>query len=137
MGRSFGNWYEMSGAWGGIVPPYNPDTDIFKLGPDIFKLDPDIFKLDPDKITNIEVLDTSHYDRFEYKLTKKDIEQGSIRIDPYFVSSVWKLGARDKTGGLSHILKTLARTKEGNSIVRELESIKATIIRVIEVVTNV
>lgn len=123
MGRSFGDWYELDGAWGGIVPPYNPDPDIFKLG--------------PNKITNIEVLDTSHYDRFEYKLTKKDIEQGSIRIDPYFVSSVWKLGARDKTGGLFHILKTLARTKEGNSIVRELESIKATIIRVIEVVTNV
>ena len=34
-------------------------------------------------------VDSSHYDVFKVKLTKKEIEQGFIRLDPYRVAHEW------------------------------------------------
>ena len=74
-------------------------------------------------------LDTSHYDCFTIQLSEEEISSGRIRLDPYRVADVWKLGQRDNSGCLFHILKTIARQKEGNSSVREVQSIKASILR--------
>lgn len=81
-----------------------------------------------------EACDTTHYD-FTYKLTEKDIENGYIRVDPYWVSNQWKLGEKDPSGCAFHILKTLARlfTKKGNTKQREIESIQKTAKRMEEI----
>jgi len=81
-------------------------------------------------------LDTAHYDRFSVKLSKKEIKEGVIRIDPYRVAEIWKLGERDNSGCLFHILKTIARSKVGNSAIREMESIAATIKRKLELIKD-
>ena len=67
-------------------------------------------------------LETKHYD-FTYKLTKEDIEKGEIRIDPYFVSEQWKLGEKDNSGAIFHILKTIARFGVKNTKEREIKAI--------------
>jgi len=86
--------------------------------------------------TPSKIVDTSHYDKFVVKLTEAEIEAGELRLDPYRVADEWKIGVRDPSGALFHILKTICRTKEGNSIMRELHSIKATIVRLIELRSN-
>tara|TARA_B110000902_G_C14119790_1_gene517715 strand:- start:473 stop:742 length:270 start_codon:yes stop_codon:yes gene_type:complete len=79
-------------------------------------------------------VNTKHYDDFEYKITKEDIERGSIRLDPYQVSLLWNIGLKDSSGCLWHILKTISRfgVKEGNSIDREISSMKSTLNRLDE-----
>lgn len=67
-----------------------------------------------------------HYDAF-YHLTPKDIERGWIKIDPYRVSKQWRLGAKDESGALFHVLKTLARIGEKNSVEREVKALIAQI----------
>jgi len=65
-----------------------------------------------------------HYN-FIYKLTEEDIKNKEIKIDPYFVSKEWKLGSKDETGILFHILKTIARFGLKNTIEREIDAILA------------
>lgn len=67
-----------------------------------------------------------HYDAI-YKLTEKDIERGWIKIDPYRVSKQWHLGSKDESGALFHVLKTLARIGEKNSVEREVKALLAQI----------
>ena len=75
--------------------------------------------------------DTAHYDVFKYELTKEELENGFVRLDPYKVASIWKLGEKDSSGCLFHMLKTIARfgVKGGNSVERELGSLEATLKR--------
>lgn len=63
-----------------------------------------------------------HYDTF-YHLTDKDIEEGKIKIDAYFVAKQWKVGSKDDSGALFHNLKTIARFGEKNSIEREIKAL--------------
>lgn len=63
-----------------------------------------------------------HYDTF-YQLTDKDIKQGKIKIDAYFVAKQWKVGSKDDSGALFHSLKTIARFGEKNSIEREIKAL--------------
>lgn len=79
-------------------------------------------------------VDTKHYDKFDVKLTKKEIKAGTIRLDPYRISKEWNVGANDPSGALFHILKTICRYKgkKGNSYEREASSILATITRLVE-----
>lgn len=67
-----------------------------------------------------------HYDN-NYTLTQKDIERGFVKIDPYRVSKQWRLGSKDESGVLFHILKTAARYGEKNSREREIKALHAQI----------
>lgn len=67
-----------------------------------------------------------HYDN-NYTLTQKDIERGFVKIDPYRVSKQWRLGSKDESGVLFHILKTVARFGEKNSREREIKALYAQI----------
>lgn len=77
---------------------------------------------------------TSHYD-FTYHLRRDDTLTGQVVLDPYAVAKIWKLGERDPSGCLFHILKTVARLgqKEGNTLEREIQSIELTLQRYREV----
>jgi hypothetical protein len=79
-------------------------------------------------------VDTKHYDTFDVKLTKKEVESGVIRLDPYRVAKEWNLGGKDPSGCLFHMLKTICRfgVKTGNSVERELGSLEATLKRLKE-----
>ena len=76
--------------------------------------------------TPIGGVNTAHYN-FTHKLTKEELASGEIRVDPYFVASVWKFP--DATGCLFHILKTIARFGKKNETSREIDSIAKTIKR--------
>ena len=67
-----------------------------------------------------------HYDN-NYTLTQKDIERGFVKIDPYFVSKMWKVGGKDDSGALCHCFKTIARFGEKNSREREIKALYAQI----------
>lgn len=69
-----------------------------------------------------------HY-AFDYLLTDADRERGTIKVDPYFVAKQWRLGARDDSGALFHVLKTIARFGSKNSREREIRAMHATIKR--------
>lgn len=73
-----------------------------------------------------------HYD-FKYKLKEEDIKRGYIKVDPYFVSYIYKFNQIEPTGGLFHIFKTVARFGRKNGIVREVRAIYASIKRVAEI----
>lgn len=64
----------------------------------------------------------SHYD-FYYNLTKEDIKNGKIKLDPYFVGKQWKIGSKDDSGILVHQLKTIARFGSKNDIKREIKAL--------------
>lgn len=64
----------------------------------------------------------THYN-FNYTLTEQDKASGQIKIDPYFVGSVWKTGSRDDTGALFHTLKTVARFGDKNDKAREIKAL--------------
>lgn len=70
-----------------------------------------------------------HYD-FNYTLTEKDIEAGSIKIDPYFVAKQWKTGSKDDSGALFHVLKTVARFGDKNDVEREVKALYAQVLGV-------
>lgn len=72
-----------------------------------------------------------HYD-FSYKLTEGDIEAGEIKIDPYFVADQWKLGEKDNSGVIFHILKTCSRYKCKHDEEREIKAIYGQIKRLAE-----
>jgi len=69
-----------------------------------------------------------HYN-FSYTLTDADKLAGTIKIDPYFVSQQWKLGSKDSTGVIFHLLKTLARFGDKNSKEREINALHKSVIR--------
>ena len=73
-----------------------------------------------------------HYDN-NYTLTQKDIERGFVKIDPYFVSKMWKIGRKDDSGALWHCFKTIARFGEKNSREREVKALYAQIKRLAEI----
>ena len=72
-----------------------------------------------------------HYS-FEYTISLQDVDRGSIRVDPYFVSKQWQLGKKDDTGTIFHILKTIARFGEKNSKEREIKALYAQVKRLAE-----
>lgn len=72
-----------------------------------------------------------HYS-FQYTLTAQDKEVGTIKVDPYFVSKQWKLGKKDDTGAIFHILKTIARFGDKNSNEREIKALYAQVVRLAE-----
>lgn len=72
-----------------------------------------------------------HYD-FKYKLTEEDIERGFLKLDPYFVSLQWGLGAKDPSGVLFHCVKTCARFKCKNTIEREIKALYNQVSRLAE-----
>lgn len=89
------------------------------------------------KGTDFEVLGEEpsldkHYDFF-YDLTPFEGQYLQIKLDPYKVSSVWKLGEKDNTGCIFHILKTIARFGQKNDKEREIRAIHATIKRLAEI----
>jgi hypothetical protein len=65
---------------------------------------------------------TEHYDLY-YTLTEKDIEDGKIKVDAYWVAKQWKTGSRDDSGALWHSLKTIARFGEKNDKAREIKAL--------------
>lgn len=63
-----------------------------------------------------------HYDHY-YTLTPEDIAAGKIKVDPYFVNTIWGINDADKTGAAFHNLKTLSRmAKNKNSLAREWDA---------------
>lgn len=72
-----------------------------------------------------------HYDAF-YHLTPKDIENGFVKVDPYFVARIWQLGKKDDSGVLFHNLKNISRYGEKNSKEREIRALYAQIKRLAE-----
>lgn len=72
-----------------------------------------------------------HYDN-NYTLTQQDIERGFVKVDPYFVSKIWKIGSKDDSGALWHCFKAIARYGEKNSKEREIRALHAQIKRLAE-----
>jgi hypothetical protein len=73
----------------------------------------------------------SHYDFF-YDLKPHEAEFLQIKTDPYFVSKQWRVGERDPSGALFHILKTIARFGDKNPKEREIKAIYLQIKRLAE-----
>jgi hypothetical protein len=72
-----------------------------------------------------------HYDNY-YHLTDKDVKEGKVKIDAYFVNKMWKLNEKDDTGALFHCLKTVARFGDKNPIERELNALHNQVKRMAE-----
>lgn len=72
-----------------------------------------------------------HYDFF-YDLNRREVEVQQLKIDPYFVAKQWRIGERDPSGVLFHILKTVARFGDKNSEEREIKAIYLQIKRLAE-----
>lgn len=73
-----------------------------------------------------------HYN-LTYTLTESDKSSGFVKLDPYLVSKVWKVGSKDDSGALWHCLKTIARFGEKNSQEREIKALYAQIKRLAEI----
>jgi len=67
-----------------------------------------------------------HYDHYyTHKLTQEEIDSGvvKLKIDPYFVNSLWGLNSVEKSGAGFHCLKTLSRMPNNkNSLSREWDA---------------
>lgn len=72
-----------------------------------------------------------HYDFF-YDLNPNEVKFQQLKVDPYFVSKQWRVGARDPSGALFHILKTVARFGDKNPPEREIKAIYLQIKRLAE-----
>jgi hypothetical protein len=84
----------------------------------------------PDPVEEKLVID-AHYS-FNYTLTEKDRDAGAIKVDPYFVSRLWNIGAKDTSGVIWHIFKTCARFGDKNDKEREIVAIYKSIKRLAE-----
>lgn len=73
----------------------------------------------------------SHYDFF-YELSQHEAQFLQLKVDPYFVSKQWRVGERDHSGALFHILKTIARFGDKNGREREIKAIYLQIKRLAE-----
>lgn len=63
-----------------------------------------------------------HYSNY-YQLSEKDIKEGKVKVDAYFVNKMWRLNEKDDTGALFHCLKTIARFGDKNPVERELNAL--------------
>lgn len=72
-----------------------------------------------------------HYDFF-YELSKFEAEFLQLKVDPYFIAKQWRIGERDPSGVLFHILKTIARFGDKNPKEREIKAIYLQIKRLAE-----
>ena len=68
-----------------------------------------------------------HYN-FSVDVSDKD----TLKVDPYFVSKIWKIGSKDESGALFHILKTISRFGSKNTRGREIKAIYKQIVRLAE-----
>lgn len=68
-----------------------------------------------------------HYN-FNVDVSDKD----TLKVDPYFVSKTWKIGSKDESGALFHILKTISRFGSKNTREREIKAIYKQIVRLAE-----
>lgn len=120
----------------GNFTTYDPDGSPGCWHFNVSGLDTD-FELVNEKINVTSgVLDISsridtHYDFF-YELTMEETNLRQLKIDPYFVAKQWRLGERDPSGVLFHILKTIARFGDKNSKEREIKAIYLQIKRLAE-----
>jgi hypothetical protein len=73
----------------------------------------------------------AHYDFF-YDLKPHELQNQQIKTDPYFISKQWRVGERDPSGALFHILKTIARFGDKNPKEREIKAIYLQIKRLAE-----
>lgn len=73
----------------------------------------------------------SHYN-FNYSLSPEDIDNGYIKLDPYFVAKQWKLGSKDDTGILFHCFKLIARFGDKNPKEREILALYKQAVRLAE-----
>lgn len=89
----------------------------------------EVVSLKPTVVSSID----KHY-KFNHEITDTERDQGFIKVDPYFVSTVWELGKKDPSGCLFHMLKNIARfsAKEGNTTQREVDGLFATLKRFCE-----
>jgi acyl carrier protein len=109
-----------------VIQPQAPYTE-----EELLKgLNPDTAHVDESFDSSPEWTD-KHYDH-DYEITDEDIERGYIRIDPYFVAMMWRLGQKDDTGILFHNLKNISRFGDKNSIQREIDAFEAQIKRLKE-----
>ncbi|MNK14254.1 hypothetical protein D3C87_323530 [compost metagenome] len=72
-----------------------------------------------------------HYDFF-YELSPFEAEFLQLKVDPYFIAKQWRIGERDPSGVLFHILKTIARFGDKNPKEREIKAIYLQIKRLAE-----
>lgn len=70
----------------------------------------------------------AHYN-FDYTLTDDDRQAGTIKVDPYFVARQWRIGSKDDSGVLFHLLKNIARFGDKNSREREIVALYKSIKR--------
>lgn len=104
-----------------LVDKYNPDEAI----------PPEVVATGDELVSTQTEWTDKHYDN-NYTLTKQDIERGFVKVDPYFVSKIWKIGSKDDSGALWHCFKTIARFGEKNSKEREIRALHAQIKRLAE-----
>lgn len=93
------------------------------------KLNAQVYVPDPEE--EKRVID-AHYS-FNYTLTEKDREVGSIKVDPYFVAKQWRLGSKDDTGVLFHCLKNISRYSDKNTKEREITALYLQVKRLAEI----
>jgi hypothetical protein len=121
-GSNAGDYYLKETPWSYMKSRFEiVEEDQFKLGPQEYVPDPEDEKL---------IID-DHYS-FNYTLTDKDREAGTIKVDPYFVSRLWNVGAKDPSGVIWHIFKTCARFGDKNDKEREITAIYKSIKRLAE-----
>lgn len=78
-----------------------------------------------------EVAIDAHYN-FDFKFKLTDDVEMKLKVDPYFVAKQWRLGLKDDSGVLFHILKTIARFGDKNSKEREITAMYKSIKRLAE-----
>lgn len=83
--------------------------------------------VEPDTPARID----EHYDFF-YELSSFEAEFLQLKVDPYFIAKQWRIGERDPSGVLFHILKTIARFGDKNPKEREIKAIYLQIKRLAE-----
>ena len=98
---------------------FNEDTNKLALFTDMFPEE----KVVTRKHVKEKGWTASHYD-VNYTLSKKEIEQGFVRLDTYKVNKAWGLNSVDATGAAFHCLKTLNRIpRQKNPLERELRAL--------------
>ena len=104
-----------------LVKKHSPDKSI----------PPEVVTLGGEPIPTQTEWTDKHYDN-NYVLSKRDIERGFVKVDPYFVSKIWRIGSKDDSGALWHCFKAIARYGEKNSKEREIRALYAQIKRLAE-----
>lgn len=79
-------------------------------------------------VKNTDLQWTDKHYNFNVDVSGKD----TLKVDPYFVSKTWKIGSKDESGALFHILKTISRFGSKNTREREIKAIYKQIVRLAE-----